>query len=218
MLRRDELLAPVVTALARRLKRLLQDQQNDVLDRLRSAGSRWSSELVPDADDGGGAFVSVSLDHLRGAAELGASLVEGAGPARVTDEDLDEVARDLQRAIVGPLQRRLEGERSFEPGDERAAAEHVGAAFREWKGGRVEELATDHLLAAFALGTRAALAARVRGEASWVAVPSSDGPPCPDCEDNALAGPTPVAEPFPTGHRVPPAHPGCRCLLAPVDA
>jgi hypothetical protein len=33
-----------------------------------------------------------------------------------------------------------------------------------------------------------------------------------------LAGPVPRGEAFPTGHPHPPAHAGCRCLLAPMDA
>ena len=41
---------------------------------------------------------------------------------------------------------------------------------------------------------------------------------CPDCDDNALAGPTAKGETFPTGQLHPPAHPGCRCLLVPVTA
>ena len=39
---------------------------------------------------------------------------------------------------------------------------------------------------------------------------------CPDCDDNALE-PTARSEPFPTGQRFPPAHPGCRCFLALVE-
>ncbi len=217
-LQRDELLAPVITALSRRLKRLLQDEQNDLLDRLRSARSRWSPELLPDAGTSGREVVVASLEHLRAAAEHGASLVVGqVGEADLVGDDLDQVADDLQRAILAPLRRRLESEQTFEPGDERGAAEHVGAAFRIWKAGRIEELATDHVLAAFALGTRAALAGRPDDHAVWIAVSGTERPPCPDCEDNALAGPTRVGDVFPTGHRSPPAHPGCRCLLAPAS-
>jgi hypothetical protein len=43
------------------------------------------------------------------------------------------------------------------------------------------------------------------------------GSPCPDAEDNALAGLVVRGEPFPTGHCFPPAHPGCRCLLVPAE-
>jgi len=39
-----------------------------------------------------------------------------------------------------------------------------------------------------------------------------DGP-CPDCDDNTLAGELPKGEEFPTGQLHPPAHAGCRCLL-----
>ncbi len=40
---------------------------------------------------------------------------------------------------------------------------------------------------------------------------------CADCDDNALE-PTVKGSEFPTGQPHPPAHPGCRCLLAPADA
>jgi hypothetical protein len=44
-----------------------------------------------------------------------------------------------------------------------------------------------------------------------------DGPPSPDCEDNALAGAVTVGDTFPSGHLSPPMHPGCRCLLLPAS-
>ena len=40
--------------------------------------------------------------------------------------------------------------------------------------------------------------------------------PCPICEDNANAGVIGINEEFPSGHQRPPAHPNCRCALAPV--
>ena len=36
-------------------------------------------------------------------------------------------------------------------------AEHVGSAFREWKGERIERLAGDHVVAAFSAGTISAV-------------------------------------------------------------
>ena len=50
----------------------------------------------------------------------------------------------------------------------------------------------------------------------WVV--DDDVAECPDCDDNALAGPVPSREAFPTGHPHPPAHAGCRCLLVPANA
>ena len=40
--------------------------------------------------------------------------------------------------------------------------------------------------------------------------------PCPICEDNGNAGVIPIDKPFPSGDMRPPAHPNCRCALAPV--
>ena len=46
-------------------------------------------------------------------------------------------------------------------------------------------------------------------------VPVTEGR-CADCDDNSLE-PTVKGSSFPTGQSYPPAHPGCRCMLAPVE-
>ena len=40
--------------------------------------------------------------------------------------------------------------------------------------------------------------------------------PCPICEANGNAGAIPLDQAFPSGDMRPPAHPNCRCALAPV--
>jgi len=45
----------------------------------------------------------------------------------------------------------------------------------------------------------------------WVVVD-----PCPICEENEAVGVISVDQAFPSGHIRPPAHPNCRCALAPV--
>ena len=52
--------------------------------------------------------------------------------------------------------------------EESVVTEHVGSAFREWKGERIERLAGDHVVAAFSPGTLAA--ARGSAPLEWVAV------------------------------------------------
>jgi len=49
----------------------------------------------------------------------------------------------------------------------------------------------------------------------WVWVGDSGDWDC-RCEDNANAGAIPIDKPFPSGDMRPPAHPNCRCALAPV--
>ena len=208
---RDELLDPLVATLVRRLKRALQDDQNDILDRVR-AGGGWGPEILPPAGEHEQRYLAAAAEHLENAARSGATFAGGKpddAPA------VDVVARDLATAIVGPLRRRLDGAgASVEAGDDGAIIENVGAAFRDWKGGRVDRLAWDQVLTAF---SQAALAVTPPTTSlTWIV--DDGGTRCPDCDDNALAGPLRRGEAFPTGHTFPPAHAGCRCLLAPVEA
>ncbi len=210
VVQRDEVLSPLVVALARRLKRALQDDQNDILDRLRAKGG-WAPGVLLTEDDHARRYVDAVSDQLMEAARAGATFAGGKA-----DEapGVDDVAGSMAAEIVAPLRRRLEDAGpSVEEGDESALVELVGAAFREWKGARTERLAGDQTVFAFA---RAALAAVPEGTLlRWVV--EDDGAECPDCDDNALAGPVPSREEFPTGHVHPPAHAGCRCLLVPAN-
>lgn len=209
LLRRNDLLAPVMASLGRRLKRALKDDQNDILDRLRSTG-RWSDRVLPGEREHLGRYRQASMQQLQAAARAGAVFL---GASEGDLPSVGEVADDLARAVVLPLRRRLQEGAEMVEGDEPALVEHVGAAFREWRGPRVERLAGDHAVAALSLAAlhvgRSGMLVR------WVV--DDDGAECPDCDDNAWAGPVDVGEAFPTGHRYPPAHAGCRCLLAPVS-
>jgi DivIVA domain-containing protein len=214
-IRRDELIDPIVTALARRLKRTLQDNQNELLDSLRSRGATWSAQLLPDQVEQIDGFATAALPGLEQAAEAGVSFAgTGASHGARTDV-LVGIAHELAEAVVGPLRRRLTDEEGgLAEADESVVVEHVGSAFREWKGERIERLAGDHVVAAFSAGTLAAVEADASGQLEWLAVAGSGDAPCPDCEDNGLGGPQRPGAEFPTGHLRPPAHPGCRCLLS----
>jgi DivIVA domain-containing protein len=213
-IQRDQMIEPIVSSLARRLKRTLQDSQNELLDNLRSHGSSWSADLLPAEVEQVDSLATAALPTLEEAAEAGVSFAgNGSGQPPRTDL-LVGIAHELAESVVGPLRRRLADEQAAQvDADEAAAIEHVGAAFREWKGERVERLAGDHVVAAFSAGTLAAVEAEP-GQLEWVAVAIGADPPCPDCEDNGLSGSQQPGEKFPTGHLRPPAHPGCRCLLA----
>ncbi len=215
--KRDRMVQPIVTTLARRLKRTLQDSQNDLLDALRSGGSTWSVELLPEEIEQIDGVATAALPPLEEAAEAGYSFA-GVRPGGGPDADaVAAVAHDLAIAIVGPLRRRLGNDDALagadDAADETLIAEHVGSAYREWKGERIDRLAGDHVIAAFSAGSMAAIDGESSARLEWIAVAGSSDAPCPDCEDNGLGGPQPPGTDFPTGHARPPAHPGCRCLL-----
>jgi hypothetical protein len=203
--RRDECLEPVALDLVRRLKRVLQDEQNEVLDRLRQGRGRGTAlDALPAAPDQAGRYRDAAVDPLATAARAGADLL-GLGlsdglPTRAWASELgDEMVAGLRERVT----RSLEGGADADPGDT------LGAVYRQWKTERVEQIAHHHLMAAFNKGAYAGAAGGT--PLRWV---FADAGPCPDCDDNALAGPTPKGEPFPTGQLHPPAHAGCGCVLA----
>jgi len=215
--KRDEALEPIEAGLTRRLKRALQDDQNDLLDRLRNIrmSQKAASVVLPSREAHAARFHDLSRPFLGEAMNAGvrytASMIPGL---RATDHlsRVDALAGRLAEAIVDPLRRRLESVLVDGEGDDPVIlAEAVGAAYREWKTKRVETAAADHVAAAFTQGVYAATPANAT--LRWL-VDDADGP-CSDCDDNALSGAQPKGEPYPTGQRYPPAHPGCRCLLVP---
>jgi DivIVA domain-containing protein len=201
--RRDELLTPITSRLSRTVKRKLGDDQNRLLDRLRNAPAVEVDELMGSEDEHLAAFAAAARSHLDEAFAAGTVFV-GAGAATIPRGDaVEQASTGLARSMVTTLRRQL-AEGSGDPAD------RIGAAFREWRGERVERLVGDQARQAFSAGVAAASA---NGKVRWVVTTTSG---CSDCEDNALAGAVRGSEAFPTGHAHPPAHSGCRCLIAPA--
>ncbi len=212
-IQRDGMTDPIVKALGRRLKRTLQDSQNELLDSLRSNGSHWSIDLLPEPTEHIDSYATAALPALEQAAEAGVSFAGSGSTGGPPVDALVGIAHDLAEAVVGPLRRRLSDDEGLADAEETVVADHVGSAFREWKGERIERLAGDHIVAAFSLGTISTIEKDPSAQLEWVAVPGAGDAPCPDCEDNGLNGALSPGEEFPTGHLRPPAHPGCRCVL-----
>ncbi len=216
--RREAVLGDFESSLTRKLKRTMQDEQNDLLDRLRSLrGEPTVARLLPDLSSQVVRYADVARPHVDSSAAAGVAfaveILERKGRARAGVPVVADLATEAATTIVESLRRRLEHAISASAGDEQAVLiEAVGAAYREWKSERIERVAGDVLAAAFSRGTWHEVPDDT--PVRWV-VEDTDGP-CPDCDDDALAGHLPKGEAFPTGQLHPPAHPGCRCLLVPV--
>jgi DivIVA domain-containing protein len=205
---RDAELEPLERELARALKRELADEQNAVLDALRRSRKRPTlDDLLPDPGSGAARYAGVAAGPLAAAAAAGVAAVgaEG-GDVPPVDDLVQELAVEVADALRTDVAAALEAT----GGDHAGTAERISNAYRGWKSSRAEPLARS-----------AALAAESRGRLSTGAplcwVPDPDATPCPDCEGNAGAGARAAGEAFPSGVASPPAHPGCRCLVAPVD-
>lgn len=201
---RDGQVEPHERTLARALKRVLADEQNQLLDELRRAkGVPGIDVLLPPAEEHAGRYARVAVEVLAAAASSGGAALPAA--------EVEVLAGAMGGDLVAGLRPRLARAVEDGGGDEAAAASGVSAAYREWKTTRIEPLARHHVLSAWAAGSFASLA---EVELQWVVDPEVG---CsPDCADNVLAGPTAKGEVFPTGQLHPPAHPGCRCLVVPA--
>jgi DivIVA domain-containing protein len=219
---RASLLDPIVARLARRLKRSLQDDQNQLLHRLRNSPA-GAHDLLASEEEQRKAVAAAAAGFLSEAFEAGVAFARAQGDAGTVSDrgtiadrgTVQESADGLASTVVTLLRRRLLGEEGGAFGtDPEEAAERVSAAYREWRGERIERLVGDHALGAFSAGVLATV--RTAAGVRWVLGGSGSG--CADCDDNALADVVKTGERFPTGHRHPPAHAGCRCLVVPTRA
>ncbi len=205
--RRDAALAESLAVLTRKVKRALQDDQNVMLERLRSTSGGATAELEDERAQRT-RYAEATYDALADAAAAGVQFAfdeRGVTGAAVDPRELDEVAADFAVTIALALRKRIVADGS---GDR---AEAVNAAYREWRGPRVERLCTDAARRAFHLG----VAAAARGGAlRFVASPGE--PPCDVCARDAAAGPRPAGQRFPSGAPYPPLHAGCACTVVPV--
>jgi DivIVA domain-containing protein len=215
---RDADLTPLIVASAKKLKRVLADEQNEVLDGLRRREPvRELADLLPTPADHLGRYRAAIVDDLLAAANAGASLVTPDRVAKLKKADAAQAAQAgeavLDEWLIVPLRERLERCVADGDGDNAGIAKRIRAVYREWKTQHIDEQLDDVIRAAHGTGAFAALETGVAVD--WVADPMHDV--CSDCDDNTLGGVVAVGDAFPTGHRFPPAHLGCRCILLPTD-
>ena len=203
---RDDSIEGAVAALARKMKRSLQDEQNRLLDEIRAGGDTMGD--LGDEADQIKRFSGAAVDSLRDAADAGkAFAIERGAPDGhgLADGAVAQIAEQLAHQILVPLRRRL--------ADALASADptaEVNTAFREWRGSRVDRVVGD---AALEVHSAAIITMVGDGLVRWATGGSEQ--PCPDCADNALEGAVKAGSTFPTGHAAPPAHAGCRCAILP---
>jgi DivIVA domain-containing protein len=205
--RRREDLSGLAGSLVKQAKRQAQDDQNSLLDAVRRfRGRPESQQVVPAEAEQVGAWSGVLRPAIDPAYASGSRAAGGSASAAP-----DDLLRELAGAVVGPLRERLAA--AIDTVEDHAGlAERIGARYREWKNQALEPALRDALATAWTRG----VFDTVPDGAVMQWIPEQEGR-CADCDDNALE-PTAKGEAFPTGQLLPPAHPGCRCLLVPADA
>jgi DivIVA domain-containing protein len=210
---RDEVLVPVIVAMSRKIKRVLADEQNLILDALRAKQPVKTLELLVGSKADHSARFTKALEPLLGTATLAGARSLSDAP----DAELKKKIHQHRQAVdeyvianlVTPLRERLSRSISEASGSNAELASSVRLVYREWKNHFVDEHIDDVALNAYGRGALAVL--NEKANYCWMVDP--DGPACSDAEDNSLAGAVQGGAEFPTGHTHAPAHPGCRCAL-----
>lgn len=212
---RNEALIPIIVAMSRMVKRVLADEQNQVLDILRGKPViRRLEALVGSRTEHGGRYVASLTNLLNEAALAGARSLSSE-----SEKDLMTAIEAQKSAIhefvvftlIDPLRERLERSISQSSDSNPELSGLIRLVYREWKNQFIDEHMDDVALVAYGRGAAAVLDPSMR--VCWKVDP--DGPPCADAEDNSLGGFVTGGEEFPTGHTHAPAHAGCRCVLVP---
>jgi hypothetical protein len=199
---------PLLGPLLKKAKRVAQDDQNALLDAVRRhKGRPTAAQVLPDTETQLTSWGSVLREAVDEAYAAGS---EAAGTdGRDADDGLLREAADV---LVSPLRQRITlAIDSGESGDAGGLVERIGARYREWKNQSLDAALAEVLAFAWSRGVYDAVP---DGAVLWW-VPFEEGR-CSDCDDNGLE-PTVKGNHFPTGQALPPAHPGCRCLLAPAE-
>lgn len=214
---RNEALAPLVVAMARKLKRVLADEQNDVLQHLRLKRSSLEMDaFLGTIDEHAARYAVAVVEETMAAAGAGAKSLKSAGGSskRVTQKAVaSHVAASVADGLVAGFREETRIAIGEAEGDREILASLMRDVYRKWKMELIDQHVDDIAYSAYSKG--GFLAMENTSRLGWMVDP--DAPCCSECEDNSLAGAVTKGESFPTGHQLPPAHPGCRCLVCPVQ-
>ena len=214
---RDEALSALVVSSARKLKRVLADEQNTVLGHLRAKRSSLEIDaILGTIDEHAQRYASSVAEETMASATAGAKSVKTSGGSsrRVTQKAISEhTAATVASGLVAGFREDTRIAIGEAEGDRDVLSSLMRDVYRKWK----MELIDTHVdgIACSAYSKGAYLALEPGSALSWMVDPVSHC--CSECEDNSLAGMVTRGDNFPTGHGHPPAHAGCRCLVCPVQ-
>lgn len=214
---RDEALSSLVVQFSRKLKRVLADEQNNVLEHLRKKRSSLEIDaILGTVDEHAQRYCDAIADEMMKAATEGAKSMKafGGSSKRISPKDLSAMVRT---AISGSLVAKFRDDTRIAIGEAEGDRDILSSlmrdVYRQWKMTSLDEHVDDIACSAFSCGAYRSLESGV--EISWMVSPTQGC--CADCEDNALAEAVVVGADFPTGQQHPLAHAGCRCLVCPIS-
>ncbi len=193
----------------RAMRRALNDDQSDLLDRLRAGRGAIEVSELPSFAEQLDRYLAPLQEGLEPVGQAGA---RSGGARRSSRATLDNLQRQLANYIVDRV--RLPVIQLVEQNtddDRERILEPIRAIYREFRNTSLVDVTEDAMYEAFAIGLYETIA---DGTAViWDLDPRHD--PDPVCEINASRGDVVKGTAFPSGHARPLALPNCRCLVVP---
>ncbi len=217
--RRDRALIAIDEVVAKKLKRVLADEENAMLNYLQSKKAQVALEkVVPSVENQLQNYVEATSKELIEAAMSGAQSLSKSLKAdlrkKISNMTVMQVmSKKLADDIVYPLRERIQKCVENSDGSASEMSSLIRTVYREWKMQQIDNLVGDISRLAYSRG--AYLVLETGTKVCWMVDPN--GPPCSDAEDNSLAGGVASGEKFPTGHEHPVIHSGCKCLVVPAQ-
>ncbi|MGA0895162.1 MAG: hypothetical protein ACO3S5_11105, partial [Ilumatobacteraceae bacterium] len=217
--RREEAIAPLIATASRSLKRVLADEQNDVLAVLRRREPvRTLDALVPASAEHIARYSDAVAAELLEAAVAGAASIASAKrpvleKSVAAGGAVRRAAEMLANQLIDPLRARIDRLVADAGGANADLAASLRELYREWKTRHIDRQVDEAVRVAFGHGALSGVEPGTK--ICWLVDPN--GPACADADDNALGGPVSAGQPFPTDHLCAPAHAGCRCMLTKAD-
>jgi len=211
---RSEALAPLVTKMSRNLKRVLADEENEILEHLRKRKPVMELKAMCGTPaEHTAKYVDALSSEVTAAAKAGANFVDTNAKRTPTKSDVNPaITETVKRLLVTPLRDKISKVLATHAADKEGAAKAIRGVYRQWKSTQIDEHIDDVACLAYSRGMYVTFVPGT--QVCWMVDPN--GPACADAEDNSLAGCVVLGKEFPTGHTEPLAHAGCRCLLAPL--
>jgi hypothetical protein len=211
---RNSVLGDIPATAARKLKRLLQEDENYLLDRIRiSRGQGTFDDDISPLDEQRRRFREGLRESLEEAFVAGRRTADGSGPGGASNTVGDLITKQIVNPLRKEVSRVVEGGMAAQDTTSSIAG-RASDVFRVWKGVRTELLGEGLAHSAFHHGMLDAWREREVATKRWVHSPDEGECPKGVCAGNAAAGAVPIDDTFPSGHIAPPAHGGCSCSLS----
>jgi DivIVA domain-containing protein len=207
---RDIALSRATPGFRRRLRRAVNDDQSDVLDRLRAGRGEIRPGELAAVDEQLRAYIEALRPVLVDMVSSGGELLDSlAVPVQAVENLCHQLARHLVDTLRAPTIASIDEATSD---DREAILDPIRAIYRDFSNAALPDLIDDALHEAFALGAYHAVDGGER--LIWVPDPRLD--PDPICEENSASPALAKGTSFPSGHARPLSMPGCRCLVLPL--